>query len=91
MNLYETFVNKFGTTHQLLKMVEEITELARADNDKDRKQVIEEIVDVFIMKLQLKYIVRNLKKKYNISNTELKNYHNIKLKKIEELYLNNEN
>lgn len=52
----EMAVKAWGVKHQELKAVEELTELARAVLEGNRKGVLEEIADVLVMIDQLAYI-----------------------------------
>lgn len=75
-----------GYKNQLIKTVEELTELAnelQQHVNKDinnRSEIVEEYVDVMFMMKQLKYI-------FNINNFEINTNLNKKMRKIEEVYI----
>ena len=62
MEIYDTAIKHFGTTHQILKTVEELSELSTAlmqsqtKKDDNTKDILEEVADVYIMLEQLKKI-----------------------------------
>lgn len=59
--IYQQIINKYGKEHQILKAVEELTELSLAlqhyfDGKTATDAVVNELVDVEIMLIQLKII-----------------------------------
>lgn len=88
---YKELVSKFGNKNQLLKVVEECSELMqpllqiitrKKENNKNFKReiIIEEMCDVLMTFESLKII-------YNISNEEIENYIKFKEQKTKLKYL----
>lgn len=88
---YKELVSKFGNKNQLLKVVEECSELMqpllqiitrKKEDDKNFKReiIVEEMCDVLMTFESLKII-------YNISNEEIENYIKFKEQKTKLKYL----
>ena len=83
-------IAKYGVPHQFSKMIEEFNELKCAYLMKDRQNIIEEIIDCDIMIEQYFLIRFDLKNKYEIAADELEAQKQKQLKRINEVYLNDQ-
>lgn len=76
MSIYQEMIKKYGEQNQIDKTIEELAELIRALARNDRKNIIEELVDVDIC---LNYI----KEIYKITENEFKSSKALKISNIE--------
>jgi len=83
--LFKECVNHWGTTSQILMVIEELSELIvelchslRANKPFNIEQITEELADAKLMLDQLQFI-------FNISDIELNNIRKMKMKRIKEL------
>lgn len=82
MNIYRKLVKKYGILSQLMKMIEEITELVVALAKENKEEIIEELVDVSIMIEQFREMLIIIREEYSIKSHELHVAAKYKLLKI---------
>lgn len=85
---YLGLCRKYGIISQLCKLVEEVTELIRAEFKGNRQEILEEAADVKILIEQFEWVIlENLKEIYGFTQEDLIEQINKKLIRVKKEHL----